>query len=429
MYIVETLSELKELRDFIEGKNSYWFPMWVDFDLHPLNTELSFIFIQCDGSDYILPHKHVDTLRIDLEGISDVLLTKGDKWVFQTKKFLNTLKIPNLELYDIDTAWFLKTSQTIDYRTPFESLLYSWKTKGYYDNLIKSIPILKLGEIIQTLIPNYTDLDDSDYNFYWYNSTYIPLLSELEQNGVRVGREKFTDRWSHASKHISSDNKVYTEYNPFTVTGRPSNRYGGVNFSALNKSDGSRECFVSDGIFLQMDYDAYHPRIIGKLIGYPLPQTSVHRWLSEQYGTSYEEGKGVTFQLLYGGIPTEFLEIPYFKGVDDYIKELWVKVQRDGYLTTLKRRIPLSWIDTPNPQKVFNYLLQAVETELNVDKLGKIIPLIRNTDVKFVLYTYDSFLLDYPLDYPADVARRLKGVIEGGGFPIKASWGTDYSKV
>ena len=150
MYIVETLSELKELRDFIEGKNSYWFPMWVDFDLHPLNTELSFIFIQCDGSDYILPHKHVDTLRIDLEGISDVLLTKGDKWVFQTKKFLNTLKIPNLELYDIDTAWFLKTSQTIDYRTPFESLLHSWKTKGYYDNLIKSIPILKLGEIIRT---------------------------------------------------------------------------------------------------------------------------------------------------------------------------------------------------------------------------------------------------------------------------------------
>ena len=139
MYIVETLSELKELRDFIEGKNSYWFPMWVDFDLHPLNTELSFIFIQCDGSDYILPHKHVDTLRIDLGGISDVLLTKGDKWVFQTKKFLNTLKIPNLELYDIDTAWFLKTSQTIDYRTPFESLLLLLLSLVYDHKLIHPI--------------------------------------------------------------------------------------------------------------------------------------------------------------------------------------------------------------------------------------------------------------------------------------------------
>lgn len=429
MYIVETVSELKELKSFIDGKPSYWFPMWIDFELHPLNTELSFIFIYCDGRDYILSHNHVDTLPIDLEGIGEIISTKGYKWMFQTKKFLNTLKIPNLELYDIDTAWFLKTAQTIDYRTPFEGLLHSWKTKGYYDNLIKSIPILKLGEIIQTLIPKYTDLDDSDYNFNWYNSIYIPLLSEIEGNGVRVDRKKFTDRWPHASKHISTNNVVYTEYNPFTVTGRPSNRYGGVNFSALNKSDGSRECFVSDGIFLQMDYDAYHPRIIGKLIGYPLPQTSVHQWLSEQYGTSYEEGKGVTFQLLYGGIPTEFLEIPYFKRVDEYIKELWVKVQRNGYLTTLKRRIPLSWIDTPNPQKVFNYLLQAVETELNVDKLGKITPLIRNTDVKFVLYTYDSFLLDYPLENPKEVITELKGLIEGGGFPIKASWGVDYSKV
>lgn len=429
MYIVETISELKELKAFIDGKPSYWFPMWVDFELHPLNNELSFIFIYCDGKNYILSHKHVDTLSIDLEGIYDVLSTKGYKWIFQTKKFLNTLKMSGFNLYDIDTAWFLKTAQTIDYRQPFEGLLHSWKRNGYQTNLIQSIPILKLGEIIQTLIPKYTDLDDSNYNFNWYNTTYIPLLSEIEQNGVRVDGKKFTDRWSHSSKHISPTSKVYTEYNPFTITGRPSNRYGGVNFSALNKTDGSRECFVSDGVFLQMDYDAYHPRIIGKLIGYPLPTGSVHQWLSEQYGVEYSEGKGVTFQLLYGGIPDEFLEIPYFKQVKEYIDTLWVKVNRLGYLPTLKRRIPLSWIDTPTPQKVFNYLLQAVETEINIQKLGKILDVIRDTDVGIALYGYDSFVFDYPTDISTDIAKVLKEIIEDGGFPIKASWGVDYSKV
>jgi hypothetical protein len=286
-----------------------------------------------------------------------------------------------------------------------------------------------LGEVIQTIIPKYTDLEDSDYNFYWYNLTYIPLLSEIEKYGVRVDGKKFTDRWPSSQKHISSTNRVFTEYNPFTITGRPSNRYGGVNFSALNKTDGSRECFVSDGIFLQMDYDAYHPRLIGKLIGYQLPQTSVHQWLSEQYGTTYEEGKGVTFQLLYGGIPDEFLEIPYFKSVDTYIKDLWVKVQTDGYLTTLKRRIPLSWIEQPNPQKVFNYLLQAVETELNADKIGKILDYISGSGISLSLYTYDSFLFDVPTDVDTDTIVKLKGIIEGGGFPIKGSWGVDYSKV
>lgn len=429
MYIVETISELEELKAFTDGKPSYWFPMWVDFELHPLNTKLSFIFIHCDGRDYILSHNHVDTLPIDLEGIGEIISTKGYKWMFQTKKFLNTLKIPNLELYDIDTAWFLKTNQTIDYKKPFEEILYSWKSKGYNQNLIKSIPILKLGEIIQNIIPNYTNLDDSDYNFNWYNSTYIPILSEIECNGIRVDRKKIIDRWPHSSKHISSNDTIYTEYNPFTVTGRPSNRYGGINFSALNKSDGSRECFISDGIFLQMDFDAYHPRLIGKLVGYPLPQTSVHQWLSEQYGTSYEEGKGVTFQLLYGGIPDEFLQIPYFNHVKEYIDNLWVTVNGLGYLSTTKRRIPLSWIENPNPQKVFNYLLQAVETELNVDKLRKILDEIHLTDVKLSMYGYDAFLFDSPIDTQTEVIKRLKEIIESGGFPIKASWGTDYSKV
>ena len=429
MYIVETISELKELKAFIDGKPSYWFPMWVDFELHPINNELSFIFIQCDGRNYILSHKHVDTLSIDLEGISDVLSTKGYKWMFQTKKFLNTLKMGGFELYDIDTAWFLKTSQTIDFKTPFEPILHSWKSKGYHTNLIKSIPILKLGEIIQKIIPNYTDLDDKDFNFNWYNTTYIPILSEIEQMGVRVDRKKITDRWPHSQKHITTDDIIYTEYNPFTITGRPSNRYGGINFSALNKSDGSRECFVSDGIFLQMDYDAYHPRLIGKLIGYQLPTTSVHQWLSEQYGTTYDEGKGVTFQLLYGGIPAEFLEIPYFKGVDEYINTLWVKVQSDGYLTTPKRRIPLNWIESPNPQKVFNYLLQALETELNMDKLKTVLDYIRDKPIRLSLYSYDSFLFDYPIDIGTEPAKRLKEIIESSGFPIKAEWGTDYSKV
>ena len=37
------------------------------------------------------------------------------------------------------------------------------------------------------------------------------------------------------------DGMFYSEYNLFTSTGRPSNRFGGINFAALNKKDGSRE--------------------------------------------------------------------------------------------------------------------------------------------------------------------------------------------
>jgi hypothetical protein len=222
---------------------------------------------------------------------------------------------------------------------------------------------------------------------------------------------------------------VFTEYNPFTVTGRPSNRHGGVNYAALNKTDGSRECFVSDGIFLQMDYNAYHPRLIAKLVKYDAPDGNMHQWLAEQYGCTIEESKGITFQLLYGGIDDEFRQIPYFDKVADYIDTLWIETQRNGYLQTPHREIPLSWIEQPNAQKVFNYLLQALETEMNVDKMRKILDCIEGSGIEFSLYTYDSFLFDVPTDVDTELIRELKGIIEEGGYPIKANWGKTYGKL
>lgn len=429
MIIVETLTELQSLKENISNKTSYWYPMWVDWDRHPNDNELSFVFIRCDTTDYILSHKHTDTLSIDFRGIEEVFSVDGTKWVFQKKKLLQTLKTTNFEVLDIDTAYFLKNHSTIDYKTPFQNIVNFYQRNGGNIDVIKYCPILKLGEVIQSILPNFEDLDSTNPNFEWYNSKYIPILSKIEKFGIKVNYEKFQNRWAGFEKYISDKGLIYTEYNPYTTTGRPSNRYGGINFSALNKKDGSREVFISDGIFIQMDYDAYHPRLIGKLIKFDLPKTSVHKWLAEQYGSTYEEGKGITFQLLYGGIPDEFLEIPYFKLVNEYIQIVWENTQKNGYLQTIKRRIPLNWIESPNPQKVFNYLLQAIETELNVEKLYCIMESIEGSGIKLTMYVYDSFLFDVPSEVNTQKIKELREIIESGGFPIKASWGTDYSKL
>jgi hypothetical protein len=202
-----------------------------------------------------------------------------------------------------------------------------------------------------------------------------------------------------------------------------------VNYAALNKTDGSRDCFISDGIFLQMDYNAYHPRLIGKLVGYDMPDGNVHEWLAEQYGCGVDEAKGITFRLLYGGIDVEFRQIPYFDKVADYIDNLWIETQKQGYLQTPHRHIPLGWIEQPNAQKVFNYLLQAVETEMNVDKMRKVLDYIKGTEITLDLYTYDSFLFDVPTDVDKSLIKELKDIIENGGFPIKASWGKTYGNL
>jgi hypothetical protein len=82
-----------------------------------------------------------------------------------------------------------------------------------------------------------------------------------------------------------------------------------------------------------------------------------------------------------------------------------------------------------NPQKVFNYLLQATETELNMGIMKKMLEFIKQTDIELTLYTYDSFLFSFPLDTPKEHALKLKEIAESFGFPIKVDWGTDYSKI
>jgi hypothetical protein len=424
--IVENIGEIDELKRILETEPSVWYPMWVDNDKHPRNTHISFIFVRTLMDRYILPHQHTDSLSLSKSLIEGILNTKGDKWVFQKKKLLQSFQNIREGLNDIDTAYFLKTGETIDYQQPLQHLVAPLLHKGYKEDVIQSIPILKLAEAIEPELRKTYRQKSKTYN--WYNDIFLPILSEIEGYGVRVDEKKFIDRWPQAQKHLKGD-VVYTEYNPFTVTGRPSNRHGGVNYAALNKSDGSRDVFVSDGIFLQMDYNAYHPRLIGKLIKFEMPDGNVHQWLADQYGCSVEESKGVTFQLLYGGIDDDFRQIPYFNAVADYIDNLWIETQKLGYLQTPHRIIPLEWIEGANPQKVFNYLLQAVETEMNVDVMGKVLDYIKGSDIRFCLYTYDSFLFDVPTDVDKELVKGLKEIIEGSGFPVKASWGLDYGKL
>jgi hypothetical protein len=427
MIIVESIDELNELSVKLETEASIWYPMWVDNDKHPNNTHISFIFVRTQSDKYILPQQHTDALLLSNEQICGVLNTIGEKWVFQKKKLLQSFTNVREGLNDVDTAYFLKHGETIDYSQPIQHLVAPFIHKGYKEDIIQSIPILKLCEVIEPELKKCWRQKSKTYN--WYNDIFIPTLARIEQMGIRVDREKFIDRWPQASKHISSDNLVFTEYNPFTVTGRPSNRHGGVNYAALNKTDGSRECFVADGIYLQMDYNAYHPRLIGKLIKFDMPEGNVHEWLAEQYGCDVNEGKGITFRLLYGGIDDDFRQIPYLNAVADWIEELWMETQKRGFLQTPHRIIPLDWIEQPNPQKIFNYLLQAVETEMNVDKMKRILDYIEGSGITFDLYTYDSFLFDVPTDVDKNMIRGLKEIIEDGGFPIKASWGLDYGKL
>jgi len=418
MIIVETNKEKEQFLEYWNNEESKIIPIWEDLDRHPMTNGLSFLYVRFSNLDFILPFNHNDCEKLEI----DLSTSNQTKWIWNKKGFLQTdIKINNLK--DVQTSLFFEKFQLYDIQSKLEGLTNFYYRLGIRDGLGKSISIMKWSEVLRGICDEW----DIKHTNLWVDETMIPLLSDIERKGIQVDREKFFDRWPDNKKSLWFSH-TFTEYNPYTITSRPSNRHLGINYGALNKSDGSRGVFVpkKGKLFLQFDYDAYHVRIIGKLIKYKLPDTSVHQWLADQYGCDYGESKGRTFRILYGGVSDEDRKIPFFDKVDKFIYKMQEESIRNGYLQTPKgRKIPLEWIENPNSQKFFNYILQATETEFNIEVMNKLKTLQLPLPI---LYTYDSFLFEFD-ETEVETIKLVKSVLESYGFPVKADWGSDYSKV
>jgi hypothetical protein len=186
-----------------------------------------------------------------------------------------------------------------------------------------------------------------------------------------------------------------------------------------------------------MDFDAYHVRLIARLIGYALPTGSVHEYFGKFYFDTdtltteqYEQSKQITFRLLYGGIDREFLSIPFFQQVNDFIYDLWRTWKAKGAVKTpiLQRRIGADSIKNMTANKLFNYYLQATETEVSVQKLQRVQQILQSYQSCIILYTYDSIVIDIELS-EIKIIREIQYLLENGNFPIKIKYGTTYNKM
>ncbi len=423
--MVTIIERQEEYKCFLEEWNNHpsiVIPIWEDLEKHPQDNSISFLYISIQR-DWVIPINHNDCDN----GIFELGISKQPKWIWDKKMFLQSdIKINNL--YDIQTYKYFQYDELVDFNPQDQAFIATYHKRNICDGLGRIAPIMKWIEWLDSFVaqvrPGLKFKED------WVDKVVIPTLAEVERYGICVDEDKFNKRFPNLDRFIKNG-RVYTQYNPYIITSRPSNRFGGINFSALNKTDRTREVFIPkrDSIFLQMDFDAYHIRIIGKLIGETLPETSAHQWLAEQYGLPYDEAKSLTFRALYGGIPSELTDIPYFATVREYINKMWSSISKRGEIDLKRRKIALNRMENPNPQKVFNYLLQGLETEINLDKIKRVLDFIKDTDIELNLYTYDAFLFSYPTDANPKYATGIKAILEEGGFPVRVSWGTDYGKV
>jgi hypothetical protein len=393
-------------------------PVWSSHKAHEWGTHLSFVYYRTQTDDGVINFNHVDASTLPNFPIHKLC---NENTLVLGNRYVQSVGL------DYEWVYFEEYGKPFNFSEWVETLFKGYRSD--YNELNDCIPLMKWYELLQSI-------PDIQNRKSWYRiySDSIKELGRLEGAGVKVEEEKFIDRFSFSPKNIY-EGRVYTKYNPYTTTGRPSNRHLNVNYSALNKSDGSRECFVSrwdGGTLLQFDYESYHIRLIAKIVGYEFPKgETAHQHLANLYGTDYETAKALTFKYLYGGLDSLARDIPFFQIVDKYIKEVYQKFVISGVLKTplYGREIHFTKIEGGTEQKVFNYLLQALETEVNYKKMSDILNEMSGMKSKLILYTYDAFLIDaHPMERD-EILKLLPTIMEKGGFPVRIDEGINYNNL
>ena len=188
---------------------------------------------------------------------------------------------------------------------------------------------------------------------------------------------------------------------------------------------------------VEFDFDAYHLRLIADLVNYQFGEDSVHEHLAEHYGCSYEESKQRTFKLLYGGIDKETREkVPFFEKTYDYINKKWNEINTHNciYTDIYRRKLTYDNYQDLNRNKLFNYLIQAYETESNIKKILLIQDYLLEKKTKLVLYGYDSFLFDFSKQDGVETLTDIKSILEAGisldnKHYTKAKMGLNYGEM
>ena len=144
----------------------------------------------------------------------------------------------------------------------------------------------------------------------------------------------------------------------------------------------------------------------------------------------YQQSKELTFKQLYGGVFKEYREIPFFKAMNEYIDKLWKLFNATGKLELVGGKVlDKEQIQNPTPNKILNYVIQSAETHNNVISVKQVIEYLENKQSKVILYTYDSFLIDYALSDGKEVLKEIKKLLEINGYVIKVAYGPNYNSL
>jgi len=361
---------------------------------------------------------HSEALNVQIKHVNQVLKSFDEIYVRDKKTFLYYFQLKSsLDISHILPTYIHPTTQV---HTHFYN---TYSSRLDINRIIPLVKHYQRCEAIFEQVKNHcVTLIRKTNDVLAYSFLFI------EKNGIKINETLFKQYFKPTNESFSiKDGKIYTQYNLHTTTGRPSNSFNGVNFAALNKDNGCRQAFIPEhDRFMEIDISAYHPNIVAQLVDYRFDKP-IYEAFAEYAGVEIKQAKELMFKQLYGGIYTEYKQWEFFIKVQEYIDKIWEHFET------------LNWVMVPNsgkyfykdrlgemnPQKLFNYFLQNLETVNNSRIIQDIIKVLRGKNTKLVLYTYDAFLFDLD-DTEKDIIDELKEIFSSRELQIKYKYGTDY---
>lgn len=430
--VVDNVQQLEVLKE----KAIFLYPILKDDRLHRHhNSIIAFVFVDIEAREcYTLSNGHPEGLynSSDLSFLDSCKVYCYDSLSFKyagydTSKFV-----------DVKMQYYLYTNQSYSNETP--GIVNHYTRTFQSCHKINELISLYKHEQIAFNIFEESWVKESQSGLSFYQNDLLDVFYNIEKSGLKVDPSLFAERFGKTFSR--SKDYCYTEYNYYTTTGRPSNRFGGINFAALNKEDNTRDAFISrfeNGILVEMDFNSYHPRLIASLVGYDFGDDNVYEHLATYYANTptpskeeIEKAKEATFRQLYGGIQQQYLHIPFFEKTNNLAHYLWNKIQDEGHIESpiSGRRLVISNYQDINCYVLFNYFIQMYETETNVIVLKNILEKSKDMQCVPVLYTYDSILFDLPkTEFAKLTTEIIPQSIDMQKYPIKVKKGTTYKNL
>ena len=444
MVIIDSQKELDLICKKLQTDSLLFVPIYSNDYIHTRMQSICLMWVHFleDKSDYVILTNHSECLfKTEPAIIFNNLNYNNLKFILDYKDIINKDAVEIKNGIDLEMLQYLDNGNKLILphfitQDQFKSVY------PRYPKLNELVPVTKWIEYFNIIKPTLLNLVSSynpiDRACKYYNEIVLPSISKIENNGLKVSVEKINKNIMK-SVNVNSDDIMFTQYNICTTTGRPSNRFNTINFAALNKESGIRETFISrfeNGSLVEFDFESYHLRIIGNLIDYKLPLESIHEYLGKQYfnkdvltDDEYEQSKQISFRQLYGGVMNEYKHIKFFADTEKYIETIWKQWKRVGYIESpvSGRRLYKKNYPVLNAQKLFNYLIQLLETEINMNKIFELNKFLTKYNTKLVLYTYDSFLFDFDFNDGKRCIKGIEKILQEGNYLVRKYVGANYN--